>query len=186
MGVVLTARLPPASRARFSWPPTWAPKDLPPSPRTDFDRGEKEGDLLRRILDGIGPVHRVCFDRLGEILADGAGGGVRRVCRAHDFAVQRHRILPFEHLDDDRTRSRKRDQIAVKRTPGMDLVELLRLDLRKLDALLSDDAQPALLEAVVDRTGKIASGRVRFDDRQSPFNGHPHLSLEESGGLYRP
>src|SRR5271156_654222 len=182
MGRVRTARLSPASRARYPWPQTWALKDLPPSLRTDFDHGEKECNLLRRILDGIGPMHRVCFDRLGEILADGAGGGVCRVCRAHDFAVQRHRILPFEHLDDNRARTHKRDQIAVKRTPGMDLVEPLRLDLRKLDAFLSDDAEPALLEAVVDRAGKIAPGRVRFDDRQSPFNRHPHLSFEGAAG----
>src|SRR5437763_10995790 len=150
------ANLPPVPRATCPPAKTRAEKGLPPSLRTDFDRGEKERDLLRCILERVGPMDRVCLDRLRKILPNSAGRGVGWVCRAHDFAVQRHRILPFEHLDQDRARTHERDQIAVERTPGMHLVEPLRLALRKPDALLSDDAQPGLLEAVVDRAGKVA------------------------------
>ena len=65
----------------------------------------------------------------------------------------------------------------------MHFIKPLRLGRRKLDAFLSDNPQPAPLETVIDRAGKIAAGSIGFDDRQSPFDGHPHLVFQESRGL---
>ena len=184
MGRVEIANLPPALWARCPRSKTRAAKDLPPSLRTDFDR-------RRRRRRSPAPQFSGESDPCTEFASIDSAKSFRMVPGAA-FAgfvapmisrLSATAFSPFEHLDHHRARTHKRDQIAVERALGMHFVEPLRLALRKPDALLSDDAQPAPLEAVVDRAGKIAPGRVRFDDRQSPFDGHPHLAFGESRGL---
>src|SRR5215467_7760143 len=92
-----------------------------------FNSREEEGDLVGGILERVRPVHRIRFDRLGEILADRPWRGVRRIGCAHDFPVERHRTLSFEHLHDDRTRGHECHEISIKRPLGMHLVEALCL-----------------------------------------------------------
>src|SRR5258708_3209289 len=154
--------------------------------RADFDLGEEEGDLLRRVFRRIRAVHRIGLDRLGEILADRAGGGLGRVGRAHYVAVLRDRILALEHLYDDRARNHEIDQAAIERPLGMDRVEALCRVLGEPETLLRDDAEALALEPVVDRAGQIAPGRVRLDDRQGTFDGHGRDSMAcGRPGVYR-
>src|SRR5262245_51504151 len=74
---------------------------------TNFGCREEKGNFLGGGLGRIGTVHRICLDRLCEILADCPRSSIGRVCRSHDLAVERHRIWPFEDLNDDRARNHK-------------------------------------------------------------------------------
>src|SRR5712691_12340503 len=89
-----------------------ATRPTDPGLRADFDIGKEEGNLLRGVLRRVGAVHRIRFDRLGEILTNRAGGGLGGIGRAHHFAVFRDRVLAFEHLDDDRARNHRPNQGA--------------------------------------------------------------------------
>ena len=126
-------------------------------------------------------MDRIRLDRFGEILADCPGRGLRGVRRSHDLTVERHRIVTLEDLNDDRTGAHKGNEIPVEWSLRMYLIETLGLRLRQSDTLLSDDAQPALFKAIVDRASQASSRRIRFDNRQGAFDGHPLLSTRKRG-----
>src|SRR6185503_11536806 len=132
-------------------------------------------NLGGRILRAVRAVHRVALDALGELLADGAGGGLGRVGGAHHVAVGLHRVLTLQHLHHDGSRGHERHQVAVEGSCLVHLVELLRLSLAPAHALLGDDPEAGLLNQGVDGTGQIARGGIRLDDRQRALDGHPAL-----------
>src|ERR1700674_2634977 len=68
-------------------------------PRVHPVRRKEIADLRARGVGRIGAVHRVGVDRLREIGADRALGGLLRIGRAHEVAVAQDRALAFEHLD---------------------------------------------------------------------------------------
>ena len=63
---------------------------------------KEEGDLALGRRFAVRTVDRVLADRLGEQFPDGAVSGLRRVGRAHDFAMMRDSVLAFENLQHDR------------------------------------------------------------------------------------
>src|SRR6185312_2020503 len=90
-------------------------------------RGAEEiRDFLRCRVRCIGAVDDVLLDAQGEVGTDGPRRRLLRVRRAHDLAVARDRVLTFEHLHDNRTRSHVTHQILEERTLPMDGVEALR------------------------------------------------------------
>src|SRR6266481_7327435 len=66
----------------------------------------------------------------------------------------------------------------------MHLVKALSLGRRKSYALLRNDAQALPFEAIADRPGQIAPGRVRFDNRQRSFDPHRYISPGRKSGGY--
>ena len=70
----------------------------------DIEIAEEECDLVRRGLRRVRAVHRIGFDRFGEVLADRAGRGIGGIGGAHHFAVLGDGVLAFQHLHDDRAR----------------------------------------------------------------------------------
>src|SRR3546814_1765962 len=64
------------------------------------------------ILVAVAAVNAVRFDAFGEFLADRARSRILGVGRAHDVAVRLHRVLAFEHLDDDRAADHEIDEFA--------------------------------------------------------------------------
>ena len=66
----------------------------------------------------------------------------------------------------------------------MHLVKTLSLCRRKPYTLLRNDAQALPFEAIVDRPGQVAPGRVWFDNRQRSFDRHRYISPGRKSGGY--
>src|SRR3546814_10421130 len=75
------------------------------------------------ILVAVAAVNAVRFDAFGEFLADRARSRILGVGRAHDVAVRLHRVLAFEHLDDDRAADHEIDEFAEEGAFLVDRVE---------------------------------------------------------------
>ena len=107
---------------------------------------------LRRIRS----MHRVFADRFCVRLANGPGGGLSGVGRAHDLAVFRDSIVAFQYLHHDRPGYHEIDELAEERPLAMHCVEFLRLLTGNAQPLLRDNAQTRLLDDRVDGTCQIA------------------------------
>src|SRR6516225_2833834 len=83
-----------------------------------FNSGEEEGDLVNGVLERVRTVHRIRFDRLGEILTDRPWSGIRGIGRSHDLSVERHCVLSLEHLNDDRRNAQHAPHRNVRLAPG--------------------------------------------------------------------
>ena len=152
----------------------------------DLVVGEEEGDFLGGGFRGVGTVHGVGFDRLGEFLADRAVGGIGRIGGAHDFAILRDGVLAFQHLHDDRAGDHEGDEVVEEGTLLVHGVEAFGLVLAQTDALLGDDAQTGFLDLGVDGAGQIAGGGVGLDDGEGALQRHgirPRRLLGLSGQL---
>ena len=109
-------------------------------------------------MDGIG------LDRFREIFSDRALLGIRRIGRAHDFAVAADGIFAFQHLDDNRSRGHKTAQIVKEGAFLVHIVKTLRLRPGQLEALLRDYAQSGLLKSCIDLSRQVATRGVRLED----------------------
>src|SRR4249920_81806 len=78
---------------------------------------------LRRIRS----MHRIFADRFCVRLADGPGGSLGRVGRAHDLSIFRDRVVAFQHLNDDRPGYHEIDELAEERALAVHGVEFFRL-----------------------------------------------------------
>src|SRR3546814_10516701 len=67
-------------------------------------------DVCSSDLRRVGTVHGVGVDRVGEVGADGARGGVLRIGGAHQLAVLRDRVVAFEHLDHHRAADHRSEE----------------------------------------------------------------------------
>ena len=121
-------------------------------------------------------MHRVRLDALGEVLSDRAGVCLGGVGGAHDLAVFHDGALALQDLDDDGARGHEVDEGAVEGAFFMDGVERLGLGLREVQALLRDDAQARLLEALVDGARQVTAGGVGLDNREGALGGHEGVS----------
>lgn len=145
-------------------------------------------------------MHGVGFDAFGEVFADGAVFGVRRVRGAHDFTVAGDGVLAFQNLNNNRAGAHELAQFAKERALTVNGVEASRLIHGQVKALLGDDPQTGFLKTRVDLTGQIAASCVRFDDREGLFDSHvcspgglrpieiaaEHLSRPVRGGVIAP
>ena len=85
-------------------------------------------------------MHYVLLDAGGEIGADGSGGRLLRVGRAHDVAVALNRVLAFEHLHHHGSRGHVPHQVLVERALAVHGIERLGLRLREMLHAAGDDA----------------------------------------------
>ncbi len=125
-------------------------------------------------------MHRVRFDGLGKVFADGAVSSIGGVGCAHDFAVFGNRIFTFEDLNDNGARCHECDEIVEERTLFMHTVEAFGLFLGHVDTLRCDNAKTIVFKTSDDLAGQVTAGRVRLDDRKSAFESHwAFLSVKE-------
>src|SRR5688572_23596066 len=82
----------------------------------DVHRREEEGDFDLGGFRGVGAVHRVGVDAVGEVGADGAGSGLLGVGGTHQVAVFRDGVLAFQGLDHHRAGNHELDQVLEERT----------------------------------------------------------------------
>src|SRR5580658_1967314 len=71
--------------------------------RVQLRSAEEITDLACRGVGCVRAMHDVLLDAGGEIGANGAGGCLLRIGRAHDLAIACDRVLAFEHLHDHRS-----------------------------------------------------------------------------------
>src|SRR5687767_679874 len=143
---------------------------------------EEESDLRLGGLRRIRAVHRVGVDRVGEVGADRALGGLLRVGRAHDLAVLGDRVLAFEHLHQHRAGNHEADQVLEERPLAVHRVEFLRLGTRQVHHAGRDDLQAGILEARHYFADRVLLYRVRLDDRKCAF--HCHCQCPRQQSLY--
>ena len=151
----------------------------------DLVAGEELRDLDRRRLRRVRAVHGILAHRQREILADGAGGGLFRIGRAHHVAIALDRVVAFERLHHHRRRGHHCDELAEERPLLVHAVECLGLRARHQDALLRDDAQPGGLDPRIDGAGEVAARDVGFENGKSPFEGHGRFLKSRGCGKRR-
>ena len=81
-------------------------------------------------------------------------------------------ISILKDLYDNWARRHERDQVIEEGSLLVNVVKAFRLFHRQVQAFLSDDPEPRILEPSIDFAGEIATGGVRFDDRKRPFECH--------------
>jgi ATP-binding cassette subfamily F protein 3 len=128
-------------------------------------------------------VHGIGFDGLSQVLSDCPVGRLRGIGRTHDLAISSHCILPFEHLNHDRTTGHELDEAAEKWPRLVYSIEGLGLPPREPNAPLRHDAKPRPFEASDDLPGQVPARRIGLDDGQRTFNGHAPAPGFEGAGL---
>src|SRR5215212_3151421 len=114
----MVARVSPASRAgRNDYSPFTIYYSL-----DELQAAEEVGQLDLRVLLGVGAVDGVLADGVGELLAERALVGLRRVGRAHQVAPGLDRALLLQGQHDARPRGHERRQLAEERTLAVHLV----------------------------------------------------------------
>jgi hypothetical protein len=146
--------------------------------REHLARREEVRDLGARRLRAVGAVHRVGVDRLGEIRADGALGGLLRVGGAHQLAVLRDRVLAFEHLHQYGTGNHEVDQVLEEWPLAVHGIEAFGFGARQMHHARGGDAQPRFLEARDDLADGVLLDRVWLDDGQGALGRHSRFSVE--------
>src|SRR5262245_44586021 len=81
----------------------------------EFYPREEVADLEGGGLRRVGAVDRVGLDRGREVLANGSGGGLGRVRRAHDLAQLGDRTVALQHHRDAGAGAHEVDQRAEER-----------------------------------------------------------------------
>src|SRR3546814_12591905 len=114
----------------------------------------------------VGAVHRVGFDGLGEIGADGARRRILRIGRAHHLAVLGHGALALQHLHHHRTGGHEAAEVVDERPRPVHGVEALGLLAAHVDALAGADADAGTREAVDELARAIAPGGIRPHARE--------------------
>ncbi len=135
-------------------------------------------------------MDRVLTDRQCKFLTDRAFGGIRRVGRAHHFAVLGNCIFTFQNLHNNRLGDHELTQLTKKRAVLVNTVKLLGLRQCQLDALGGNNPKTGFLKLCSNLACQVALCGVGFDDRKCALHGHdtPHLALglgpvENSCGL---
>ncbi|MCU1276138.1 MAG: hypothetical protein JWO48_3569, partial [Bryobacterales bacterium] len=111
-----------------------------------------------------GAVNAVALNALREKLADGALGGIRGICRSHDFAQLRDGVFALECHHDNGTfrhklyKAGKERSFAVYRveTFGLRLIQARHPQRENLEAFFFDDRK--------DVAGMALGHGVRFDN----------------------
>ncbi len=146
----------------------------------DRHRREEESDFLRRGFRRVGAMHGIGIDAVGEVGADGAGGGFFRVGCAHQVAVLENGAFAFKHLDHHRARDHEIHQILEKRTGLVHRIKSFGLGARQMRHARSDNFQTGRLETGVDLADHVFGNGVGFDDGERALNGHT-LLLKSKG-----
>src|ERR1019366_909679 len=107
-----------------------------------------------------------------EELADGVGGGLRRIGGAHEVAPTRHGVVLLEDGDDDRGAGHELHQLTEERALPVDLVEPLGHWAREVGHADRLDPEATFLDARQDGAGLVLLDGIRFHDAEGAFDGH--------------
>mmetsp|Transcript_21677 Transcript_21677/g.84466 ORF Transcript_21677/g.84466 Transcript_21677/m.84466 type:complete len:526 (+) Transcript_21677:1337-2914(+) len=153
--------------------------------RVDVHAGEEERDLGGCRFGGVGAVHGVGIDAVGEVGADGALLGFLRVGGAHQVTVLQDGTLALQGLDHDRAGDHEVHQVIEEGAGLVDGVELLGLDARQMHHLGGDDLQAGGLEAGIDLADDVLRHGIGLDDGQGGFDRHGVLLMGRAGQSLR-
>src|SRR5262249_13534989 len=144
-------------------------------PRVDLEGVEEVRDLECRRLGGVGAVNGIGLDRRREVLADRAGGGLRRIGRPHQLAHASDRMVALEDHRHTGPAGHERAQARVERALAVDGGEAAGLARRAVNEPGGEDLETGLLEAADDLPDRAAGDGVGLDDGESALDGHGGL-----------
>src|SRR5215469_11291087 len=93
--------------------------------RVQLRGAEEVGDLAGGGVGRIRAVHDVLLDARREVCTDRSGGGFLRIGGAHDLAILRDGVLPFQYLNEDGAGGHVAHQILEERSLAVHRVESL-------------------------------------------------------------
>src|SRR6266850_892248 len=137
-----------------------------------LEGAEEVGHLEHRRGGSVGAVDRVGLDRLREVLADRAGGGVRGIRGAHEIAPPGDGVVGLQDHRDARALRHEGAQALEERAGAVHGVEAGRVVEAHADHLEREDLEARLLDPREDLAGGPRRHGVRLDDGQRALDAH--------------